>query len=71
MGAPLGTLTVTGTIGQRYRGAVGTVSGTTIQTGYAKSYRYDRRMKYLSPPKFLDPVASAWAIAVWKEIKNP
>jgi len=71
IGAPLGAITLDGTLGQRYRGAVGTFSGSTIQTGYSKNYRYDRRMKYLSPPKFLDPVASAWAIAVWKEIQNP
>ncbi len=71
IGAPLGSLTVDGAIAQRYRGAVGTTSGSTIQSGYSKSYRYDRRLKYLSPPKFLDPVASAWAIAVWKEIPNP
>ncbi|MGZ4676283.1 MAG: pilus assembly PilX N-terminal domain-containing protein [Acidimicrobiia bacterium] len=71
VGAPLGSITLDGTIGQRYRGAVGTFSGTTIATGYGKNYRYDRRMKYLAPPKFLDPVASAWAIAVWKEIANP
>ncbi len=71
IGAPLGSLSITGAIGQRYRGAVGTFSGTTIQTGYAKDYNYDRRLKYLAPPKFLDPVASAWGIAVWKEIQNP
>jgi type II secretory pathway pseudopilin PulG len=71
IGAPLGTLTVEGAIAQRYRGLVGTNSGGTVQTGYAKDYRYDRRLKYLTPPKFLDPVASAWGIAVWKEIQNP
>ena len=71
LGAPLGTLGVIGTIGQRYRGAVGTFSGSSIVSGYAKDYRYDRRLKYLAPPKFIDPVASAWAIAVWKEIPNP
>lgn len=71
VGAPLGTLHVTGAIAQRYRGAVGTNSGGRIVTGYAKDYVYDRRLKYLTPPKFLDPVASAWAIAVWKEIQNP
>jgi hypothetical protein len=70
-GAPLGTLRVDGSIGQRYRGAVGTFSGSTIVTGYTKDYRYDRRLKYLAPPKFIDPVASAWAIAVWKEIRTP
>lgn len=71
IGAPLGNLSVTGSIGQRYRGAVGTFSGTSIVTGYAKDYVYDRRLKYLAPPKFIDPVASAWGIAVWKEIQNP
>lgn len=71
VGAPLGTLGLDGSIGQRYRGAVGTTSGGTVVTGYVKGYRYDRRLKYLAPPKFLDPVASAWAIAVWKEIQNP
>ena len=50
---------------------VGTSSSGTILTGYAKGYVYDQRLKYLSPPKFLDPVASAWGIAVWKEIKVP
>lgn len=71
IGAPLGTLGLDGSLGQRYRGAVGTTSGGAVITGYVKGYRYDRRLKYLSPPKFLDPVASAWAIAVWKEIRNP
>jgi len=28
-------------------------------------------LKYLSPPKFLDPVASAWGVAVWREITVP
>ncbi len=71
IGATLGTLNVTGTIGQRYRGAVGTFSGGTPVSGYSKNYVYDRRLKYLAPPKFLDPVASAWQIAVWKEIQHP
>ena len=71
IGADLGSLTVDGAIAQRYRGAVGTFSGGSIVSGYTKAYQYDRRLKYLSPPKFLDPVASAWAIAVWKEIHTP
>lgn len=71
IGSALGSLSVDGAIGQRYRGPVGTTSGGTAVTGYSKNYRYDRRLKYLSPPHFLDPVASAWAIAVWKEIPNP
>jgi hypothetical protein len=71
IGSPLGTLTVNGVIGQRFRGPVGTGSGGNISTGFAKSYTYDQRLKYQSPPKFLDPVASAWAVAVWKEIIVP
>ena len=61
-GNPLGTLTVKGAIAQRYRGPVGTHSGGTIQTGYAKAYSYDDRLKYRSPPYFLAPVQSAWRV---------
>jgi hypothetical protein len=57
-GASLGTLTVRGSIGQKYRGPVGTSGGT----GYFKSYQYDDRLKYRAPPKFLDPVQAAWGI---------
>ena len=71
VGAPTGTFSVTGVIGQRYRGPVGTGSGGSISTGLAKDYQYDQRLKYQSPPKFLDPIASAWEIAVWKEIGVP
>jgi hypothetical protein len=70
-GDGLGTLAVTGAIAQRFRGPVGTNSGGTVITGYAKNYVYDQRLKYLSPPKFLDPVASAWGVAVWREIRVP
>jgi hypothetical protein len=69
VGAKLGTLTINGAFAQRFRGIVGTFSGTTLSTGYAKNYRYDQRLKYLSPPKFLDPVASAWQVATWAELK--
>lgn len=55
-GAQLGTLTVNGAISQKYRGPVGIV-GTH---GYSKDYNYDDRFRYLAPPKFLDPVESAW-----------
>lgn len=70
-GNALGTLSVTGAIAQKFRGPVGTNSGGSVVTGYAKNYVYDQRLKYLSPPKFLDPVASAWGVAVWREIKVP
>jgi hypothetical protein len=60
-GAKLGTLTVEGAIAQRYRGPVGT-SGGSGGTGYIKSYGYDDRLRYRSPPYFLNPVAASWKI---------
>ena len=35
-------------------------SPPTIVSGYNKSYFYDTRLKYLSPPYFLTPASSAW-----------
>jgi hypothetical protein len=57
-GAELGTLTVTGAISQKYRGAVGTTGGH----GYKKGYEYDDRLRYQEPPNFLDPIEPAWHI---------
>lgn len=71
VGSPLGTLTINGAIAQRYRGAVGTNSGGTVVSGFAKGYVYDQRLRYLEPPKFLDPVSAAWQVAVWSEVENP
>ncbi|MCZ7526122.1 MAG: hypothetical protein M5U14_06920 [Acidimicrobiia bacterium] len=70
-GATLGTLNLTGVIAQRYRGPVGTYRSGSIYTGYLKGYVYDQRLRYLSPPKFLDPVASAWGVATWAEVQTP
>ena len=56
-GANLGTLSVRGAIAQQFRGTVG--RGTS---GYTKDYVYDRRLKFRSPPKFLDPVESSWKL---------
>jgi hypothetical protein len=63
-GASLGTLTVNGAISQKFRGPVGTFSsgGGSSSTGYSKNYNYDDRLRYLSPPYFLDPVQSAWRV---------
>jgi len=62
-GNPLGTLTMNGTIDEDWRGPVGTSSGGSIQTGYAKNYQYDARLKYLSPPYYLNPGTSQWGFA--------
>jgi hypothetical protein len=59
-GAYLGDLSVTGAIAQRYRGPVGT-SGSSM-TGFTKNYVYDDRLRYRSPPFFLNPVDAAWGI---------
>jgi hypothetical protein len=61
-GARLGTLTVKGAIAQKFRGPVGTFPSAANPggTGYTKAYEYDNRLKFRSPPSFLDPVAAAW-----------
>ena len=58
-GNALGNLTVNGAIAQKFRGPV----GTTAPTGYIKDYEYDDRLRYRSPPFFLDPVAASWKVA--------
>jgi hypothetical protein len=60
-GSPLGTLTLTGAIAQSHRGIVG-VGGSSITSGYIKNYQYDDRLKFRSPPYFLDPVKATWRI---------
>jgi hypothetical protein len=57
-GAKLGNLTVNGAIAQKYRGPVGTTGGT----GFTKAYAYDDRLRYRSPPFFLDPIAASWHV---------
>jgi Tfp pilus assembly protein PilX len=66
-GAPNGTLKVVGAIAQKYRGPVGTGSGTTIVTGYIKNYNYDDRFKTQNPPYFLNPVDSKWQMIRFTE----
>lgn len=58
-GSALGTLNVVGAIAQKYRGVVGTGNGST---GFIKDYQYDDRLKYRSPPNFLDPLQSGWKV---------
>jgi Tfp pilus assembly protein PilX len=66
-GAPLGRLSVIGTIAQKFRGPVGTGSGATISTGYFKGYQYDDRLRLREPPHFLDPVQASWRIQRYAE----
>jgi hypothetical protein len=57
-GSQLDDLTVNGAIAQKYRGPVGTTGGT----GFKKDYNYDDRLRYRSPPYFLEPVAASWHV---------
>jgi hypothetical protein len=58
----LETLTVNGAIVQKYRGPVGTGSGGSHSTGFLKDYWYDDRLRYRSPPYFLNPLKASWAV---------
>ncbi len=62
-GNDLGRLNLTGAIGQKFRGIVGVIGSS----GFTKNYVYDNRLKYASPPKFLDPVQSAYQVASYSE----
>jgi len=61
-GSPLGTLTVVGSIAQKFRGPVGRVSNGLPVSGYTKNYMYDQRLSYLQPPYFLKPTGSVWQV---------
>lgn len=64
-----GIITLTGSITQKERGAVGTFdqwSGNTV-SGYEKNYNHDERMLYDMPPHFLEPMNSGWEIRAWQE----
>jgi type II secretory pathway pseudopilin PulG len=61
-GDVLGTLTLKGAIGQKFRGPVGTFSSRGASSGYTKNYEYDDRLRYAEPPSFLDPITKSWVI---------
>lgn len=66
-GGTLGTLTVKGTIAQKFRGPVGRSSGGSAVNGYIKDYQYDDRLRLREPPHFIDPVQSAWRLQRYAE----
>jgi hypothetical protein len=62
-GNPLQVLTVNGAIAQKFRGPVGTFNGDgSRNSGYAKNYNYDDRLRYRSPPYFVEPVKASWKV---------
>lgn len=68
-GNTLGDLSVRGSIAQRWRGAVGTGSGSSASTGYIKDYKYDPRLKFSSPPYFPQWTNATWSAATTGELK--
>jgi hypothetical protein len=63
---PIGTLKVLGGIIQKARGAVGTLSGGALATGYAKDYWYDARMADNPPPFF--PTTGGYDRISWRRM---
>lgn len=59
-GASLDDVTIEGAISEDWRGPVGTEGET--DTGYVKQYTYDPELTYLSPPDYLNPGTSSWAL---------
>lgn len=68
-----GNITFSGSITQKYRGAVGTFNSgsNTRVTGYNKQYYHDPRMAYDSPPHFLEPTNAGWEMMDWVQVANP
>jgi hypothetical protein len=58
-----GTLTIYGALDEDYRPAVGTFSGSSLNTGYSKYYLWDSRLGYVNVPYYLNPGTPLWEIA--------
>lgn len=69
-GQDQGTLHVNGVMGQRFRGPVAVLTSGGIR-GYLKDYEYDWRLRYLSPPHFLEPERTPWERRRWAELSTP
>ncbi|OGU55637.1 MAG: hypothetical protein A2006_12815 [Ignavibacteria bacterium GWC2_35_8] len=60
-----GSINLLGGIIQNTRQAVGTFSGSTINHGFSKRYRYDERLMFSSPPMY--PGTGSFEIVSWLE----
>jgi hypothetical protein len=60
-----GNINLLGGVSQSWRQPVGTFSGETVKTGYAKRYTYDRRLLSNSPPFF--PGTGHFRLVSWYE----
>lgn len=65
-GSRKGTITLCGSLAQRYRGPVGLIN----TTGYVKNYNYDQRMLYSEPPHFIEPLDAGFEISSWEELNK-
>jgi hypothetical protein len=62
-GNAMGNIEINGSISEDWRGPVGTFNNNgQITTGYSKQYDYDPRLEYISPPQYLNPGTSSWAL---------
>jgi len=59
-GTDRGILKIVGSMAQKFRGPVGTGGTSGVATGYSKSYNYDPRLTYASPPKYLTPTSTTY-----------
>ena len=62
---PSGNINLIGGIIQKTRAAVGTFSGSTINHGFNKRYKYDERFMFSAPPKY--PNTGSYEILSWYE----
>ena len=62
---PSGFLTVHGGIVQHYRGAVGTIRGTRLLSGFEKKYTYDTRFAIDPPPEY-PPLSNEFTWGTWR-----
>ncbi len=56
-GSRRGTLTILGSIAQKFRGPV------AQNGGFSKNYTYDDRLKSAAPPKFITPVSTTYDVS--------
>ena len=69
-GPARGTLTIYGSIAQKFRGPVATSAAGVILTGYAKNYAYDPLLVAVTPPKFLEPSATSFILIRYASVAN-
>lgn len=68
-GGARGSLTVVGAIAQKFRGTVWVRTPDGTVHGYTKDYSYDSRFATRTPPKFLLPVSTSYAVTLWIETR--